>query len=40
MIPLARVMDVTSSLKEGDKIQVLWDNRKQYVAKFILSGNL
>lgn len=38
VIPLGRVMDMTSSLKKGDNIQVLWDNRKQYAAKFLLSG--
>ena len=36
VIPCHRILNTT--IKDGDAIKVIWNNRKQYTATFILSG--
>ena len=39
VVPAARIQGTDfSSCKKGDQVMVLWDNRKEYDATFILSG--
>ena len=39
VVPVARIQGMDSlSCKEGDQVMILWDNRKEYDATFILSG--
>ena len=36
VVPLQRISGL---LKPGETVSVLWNNRKEYSAKFLLSGN-
>ena len=37
VVPLGRIVE-TKSIKDGDTVKVIWNNKKQYTATFILSG--
>ena len=36
VVPMQRI---SGSLKPGEMVTILWNNRKEYSAKFLLSGN-
>ena len=39
VVPLQRISDY-EDLRAGQRVKVLWNNRKEYPAIFLLSGNM
>ena len=39
VVPLHRISE-HDDLRAGQRVKVLWDNRKEYPAIFLLSGNI
>ena len=38
VIPIQRIVSNTEGLKQGETVSVLWSNRKEYAAIYLLSG--
>lgn len=38
VVPMHRIVTIIENLKEGESVNVLWSNRKEYPAIYLLSG--